>query len=86
MTQGILEREIAKAKKAKADHSGEKAGRSGGGLGFTARKWLLKRPIRVGHGCGAGTGWDRGCSQPSWGNLDNAPRGLLLLKDYDDAV
>jgi hypothetical protein len=34
VTQGILEREIAKAKKAKAEHAGEKGKRGGRRIGF----------------------------------------------------
>jgi SpoVK/Ycf46/Vps4 family AAA+-type ATPase len=34
VTQGMLEREIAKAKKAKAEHSGEKAGQKRRRIGF----------------------------------------------------
>jgi hypothetical protein len=48
VTQGMLEREIDKVRKAKAEHSGGGRGRAGGWLGFTASK--------IGPGCGAGTG------------------------------
>ena len=36
VTQGMLEREIAKAKKAKAEHAGEKAGQKRRRIGFLA--------------------------------------------------
>jgi len=59
VTQGMLEREITKVKKAKTEHSGETTGakrRIGFQPGLSAEKLLLNGPGRVGPGRGAETG------------------------------
>ncbi len=88
VTQGMIEREIAKMKKAKAEHSGgegraEEEDRVS--VGVIREDWLLWRPGRLGIGRGAETGCE-GASLPRGRHQKLKCMSVTVRKKFDISV